>query len=131
MQTTKHNMKNYSILIKGNGPCGTGEATISADLLTQTLAQSLRDAGHDVTHASIIINDEALIIHGSMTTHPEPPEEKKGGAAPKKKGGAATKQAAPATCGDEPEPENTADQPQPETQESTDEPQAPLAADPA
>jgi hypothetical protein len=83
-------MKPYSILIKGTGPCGTGNKNSSGDLMAQSLAQSLREAGHDVTHASIVMDGETLLLHGAMTTHPEPPEEKekKGGAPQKKKGAA-------------------------------------------
>jgi hypothetical protein len=88
MQSTKANMKTYSILIKGTGPCGTGENNSSADLLAQTLAQTLRETGHQVTHASISTPDGTLLLHGELTVHPEPPEEKKGGGA-KKKGAAA------------------------------------------
>jgi hypothetical protein len=83
-------MKPYSILIKGTGPCGTGDKNSSGDLLAQSLAQSLKEAGHDVTHASIEIDGEALLLHGQMVTHPEPPKEKKGGAPEKKKGAAPT-----------------------------------------
>lgn len=90
MQTKKTKMKStYSILITGTGPCGTGEKSSSADLLAQSLAQSLRENGHQVEHASIQTPDQTLLLHGELKSHPLPPEEKKGGGGQKKKGAAA------------------------------------------
>lgn len=90
MQSKKRDMKTYSILIKGTGPCGTGEKNSSADLLTLALAQNLKEAGHQVTHASIVTEDDTLLLHGELSVHPEPPEEKKGGGSVKRKGAGAS-----------------------------------------
>lgn len=77
------NTMNYSILIKGEGPVGTGEEDTSADLLAGDLVNLLQAGGHAVEHASLESEGGlVLLLQGSVTKHPEAPD------VPKKKMGA-------------------------------------------
>lgn len=83
-------MNKYSILITGTGPLGTGDAATSADLLAAKLATTLREAGHQIDHASIEGPQGTSLLIGALTKHPDPKKtEGGGGPAKPSKGGKA------------------------------------------
>lgn len=66
----KHtDMKDYSILIKGSGPCGTGNEE-SADILLLELMKSLQNSGHKLGSVSIQADGILTIILGGAEEHP-------------------------------------------------------------
>lgn len=69
-EKTKHtDMKDYSILIKGSGPCGTGNEE-SADILLLELMKSLQNSGHKLGSVSIQADGIMTIILGGAEEHP-------------------------------------------------------------
>lgn len=62
----------YSILIQGNGETQTGQAN-AADIATSKLVSDLKGGGHQITHASIILDDtKRLPLVGGAMPHEIP-----------------------------------------------------------
>jgi hypothetical protein len=62
----------YSILIQGNGEAQTGK-TNAADIATSKLVSDLKGGGHQITHASIILDDtKRLPLVGGEVKHEIP-----------------------------------------------------------
>ena len=62
-------MKQYSILIKGTGPCGEGDEN-SADMRLLELMKSLQNSGHNLTSVSIQADGIMIPILGGAIEHP-------------------------------------------------------------
>ncbi len=62
-------MKPYSILIHGSGPCGEGSEQ-SADIALNGLLQHLQTAGHKFESVSMVIDGGAVPIIGALKEHP-------------------------------------------------------------
>jgi hypothetical protein len=62
----------YSILIQGSGEAQTGK-TNAADIATSKLVSDLKGGGHQITHASIILDDtKRLPLVGGAVPHEIP-----------------------------------------------------------
>jgi len=62
----------YSILIQGSGEAQTGK-TNAADIATSKLVSDLKGGGHQITHASIILDDtKRLPLVGGTAPHEIP-----------------------------------------------------------
>ncbi len=62
----------YSILIQGSGEAQTGTEN-AADIAASKLVSTLKGGGHDLTHASVIIDDtKRLALVGGAVKHEVP-----------------------------------------------------------
>ncbi len=62
-------MSDYSILIRGSGPCGTGDES-SADLRVLDFMKKLQESGHTFSAVSLQVDGVMLPILGGVSEHP-------------------------------------------------------------